>query len=249
MNRRDHRRIAKELALALGLNGYENWAEIGADLPDLDLFVGEHRRTFHNIHLSVLSSVIPEEKMKEKGFETIEQLEAEVNRLRGIVADPIELGVEESQLLEEELPPKRWKRVPEVEYEIPVLPVEELKEPERSLMIGWLAMALDAEGSLDEMLHGMDKVTKIDRWTYKYEYIRPRITFASITYELIEKWCRLVGRKVPEKRPIRFKYEVSIVGERAIAYLLLTRPYLIRLKDKAEEFLKKYKIRPSYKIK
>jgi|GEM_PF-3551177 len=64
MNRKDHRKVAKELALALGLDDYENWAELGADLPDLDLYIGKHRKTLHNLHLSVLSSVIPDDKAK-----------------------------------------------------------------------------------------------------------------------------------------------------------------------------------------
>lgn len=48
----------------MGLGDQEVWAQVGADLPDVDLFIGKHRKTLHNLHLTVLSAVVPEEKAK-----------------------------------------------------------------------------------------------------------------------------------------------------------------------------------------
>ncbi|MCP8308655.1 MAG: hypothetical protein H3Z53_09240 [archaeon] len=155
--------------------------------------------------------------------------------------------VTENQLLKEELLPKRWKRVPEVKYEIPVLPVEELKEPERTAMIGWLVGIVEADGSVHEEVHMEDKIKKINRWLYRYEYLRPSVSFTSTTYELLKQWCRLLGI-TPPKKPPEYAYTVRLYGARAIACILLMRSYLIRLRDKAEKILKKYRERPAIKL-
>jgi len=37
---------------------------LGSDLPDLDLFIGKHRKTLHAPYLALLTSAIPDEKAR-----------------------------------------------------------------------------------------------------------------------------------------------------------------------------------------
>jgi membrane-bound metal-dependent hydrolase YbcI (DUF457 family) len=48
MRRHEHRRIAEQLAVMLGLD-FKHYARLGADVPDLDLWIGRHRETYHNL--------------------------------------------------------------------------------------------------------------------------------------------------------------------------------------------------------
>ena len=49
MRRHEHRRIAEQLAVMLGLQDFKQYARLGADVPDLDLWIGRHRKTYHNL--------------------------------------------------------------------------------------------------------------------------------------------------------------------------------------------------------
>jgi membrane-bound metal-dependent hydrolase YbcI (DUF457 family) len=49
MKRHEHRKIAEQLAIMLGLQDFKHYARLGADVPDLDLWIGRHRETYHNL--------------------------------------------------------------------------------------------------------------------------------------------------------------------------------------------------------
>jgi len=64
LKRRDHRRLAEELAKVLGLEDCVSYAEAGADAPDFDLYFGTHRKTLHNLYPMLLAGVISDEKKR-----------------------------------------------------------------------------------------------------------------------------------------------------------------------------------------
>jgi len=58
--KRSHRKIVKGIAEALNLSDDATaWALIGSEIPDLDLYIGKHRKTLHNPALGALASLIP----------------------------------------------------------------------------------------------------------------------------------------------------------------------------------------------
>jgi len=68
-SKRDHRKIVKEIANMLNLSDdATTWALIGAELPDIDLYVGKHRKTLHNPALGALVSVVPAKEEGKVGF-------------------------------------------------------------------------------------------------------------------------------------------------------------------------------------
>lgn len=56
MKRKTHDRVARELARMLHLD--ERLVLMGARFPDLDLYIGKHRRTLHNPAVLALSTFV-----------------------------------------------------------------------------------------------------------------------------------------------------------------------------------------------
>jgi len=69
MDAREHRRIVRDIAKTLDLSDRATtWALVGAEVPDIDLYVGKHRKTMHNPALGALTSVIPADEEGKIGF-------------------------------------------------------------------------------------------------------------------------------------------------------------------------------------
>jgi len=67
--KREHRKVVKEIARALNLSEEATtWALIGAEAPDLDLYLGKHRKTLHNPAILALTSIIPADEEGKVGF-------------------------------------------------------------------------------------------------------------------------------------------------------------------------------------
>jgi len=209
------------------------------------------------------------DKMKEKGFATVEELEAEVDRLREIVLDPNQnqLMLKEEVIPKEEafeffkkhyqvskrpMPPPlksivekyEWKRVPELKYPIPILPELEYNRDNRL----WLGAMLDAEGTVIKAHRGYDRVDEL----YRYEYLHPYISFAHTNEGIVEKFRRLTDEEYSiEERPppLRTAYRFSIYGVKTMSTLYYTRPYLIVHVDVADNLFKQFKEWFSIKLK
>jgi len=66
---REHRKIVLDVARVFNLSDQATtWAMIGAEVPDIDLYVGKHRKTLHNPALGMLTSVIPADDEGKVGF-------------------------------------------------------------------------------------------------------------------------------------------------------------------------------------
>jgi len=141
----------------------------------------------------------------------------------------------EARRLEEKI------RIPELDYPVPELPkVEEKAEV--------VAMALDTDGWLEERMAREDKIRRIDRWRYRWEYTVPAIGFVSETYELTEKLADMlnVSIGVHRVRPrARLVYRVWAVSSRAMRTIQICQPHLTKWKERAKLYLEMYKRRPT----
>jgi len=69
MDANEHRKIVQDIARALNLSDRATtWAMVGAEIPDIDLYVGKHRKTMHNPTLGALTAVIPADEEGKVGF-------------------------------------------------------------------------------------------------------------------------------------------------------------------------------------
>jgi len=127
-----------------------------------------------------------------------------------------------------------------IKYKLPDLPELEDNVPNRRV----LAMAIDTEGTIVERLLRFDKIDG-----YRYSYLYPAVVFMTTTEPLTKEVARLMGVPVytytrPEKIT---QYIADAHGPRAVAVLLLVKPYM-RVPEKvkrAEEILKKFRERPT----
>lgn len=113
------------------------------------------------------------------------------------------------------------------------------------------AMAIDTDGLIQTRVkHGRDRLTKIDRWTYRYEYVRPKIWFWSETLQLAVKVANMIlapirpARPRPPRRP-SISYVTETEHASAIIATYLAEPYLIKWKERANQIIKIYKNTPS----
>jgi len=117
------------------------------------------------------------------------------------------------------------------------------------------AKAIDFEGTISARFPFVaDKIKKIDRWLYRWEYYRPRITIKTRTYELTEEianmWHTMVTiRYVWDVRLGRYAldYETHAASARAVRICLIIEPYLTHpeKKRRATQILQIYRERPS----
>ena len=137
-----------------------------------------------------------------------------------------------------------WVTIPEFAYPLP-----KLKEIEQKPEV--FAVAIDTDGLIQTRVkHGRDRLTKIDRWTYRYEYVRPKIWFWSETLQLAVKVANMIlapirpARPRPQRRP-SISYVTETEHASAIIATYLAEPYLIKWKERANQIIKIYKNTPS----
>ena len=120
-----------------------------------------------------------------------------------------------------------------IKYRLAPLPLLEQDEKQRI----WLASAIDHDGTIAESRR-MER--PLPRFTYYYEF--PYVHYATITPELAQKFATLTRRKptIQIRAGLQPLYRFRLDVKRAIQIILYIEPYLIRLKPKAHELLKKY---------
>ena len=139
-----------------------------------------------------------------------------------------------------------WFTLPDFKYKMPPLPLLEEK-PEV------YARATDCDGwVIVRERRGRDRISRVDRIVYRYEYYRPSINFGSTTYELVEDYARAlrVGRILPTryKPPRVVIYTTRALGSRAVHATYLMEPYLIKWREHAEQILTIYRERPEIRV-
>ena len=125
------------------------------------------------------------------------------------------------------------------------------------------AKAIDFEGSIAEITVGRDRIAKIDRWKYRWEYQLPYVAISGASYPLIREMAEMLliattptyrlrayvaKGKIVRKRSLQ--YVVRPQGRRAIRIIYLTEPYL-RIPEKrlrARKILEKYRESPNIPI-
>ena len=141
--------------------------------------------------------------------------------------------------------------IPNYAYRMPRLPQIEAKP--------WgFAKSIDFEGHIDVRLRkGEDRTAKIDKWLYRYEYQRPRVTITTRTYQPIEEMANMVNVTVVIGHPYdtRLKrraviYTATAYGARAVRICHLIEPHLTHpeKKRRAREILTAYREHPMIRI-
>ncbi len=142
---------------------------------------------------------------------------------------------------------EQYVTVPNYAYRMPRLPEIEAQR--------WgFAKMIDFEAHIDVKVRtgGRDKIKKIDRWTYKREYIAPRIELTTETYTLTEEIADMIHVTVGAVR-VRYRGEYRIMYHcrawtaRAVRICYLTEPYLTvpEKKRRANQILDTYRETPS----
>jgi len=62
MDKRFHSKIVRKLARELNLDPF--YADVGSQLPDLDLYIGKHRKTLHNPTVIATLGLLPNEQAR-----------------------------------------------------------------------------------------------------------------------------------------------------------------------------------------
>lgn len=120
-------------------------------------------------------------------------------------------------------------------------PIPELEKNEKERV--WLASAIDHDGSIGE--------TRTYSVKEKYWYKVPMLEYTTTTPNLAQKVSKLIKKKPTVEEPPpprRTAYHFSIAWGHAITVILYIKPYLIRLHQKTNEILTKYKERPSIPV-
>ena len=141
--------------------------------------------------------------------------------------------------------------IPNFAYPMPRLPDIEAKP--------WgFAKSIDFEGTIDTRLRkGEDKITRIDKWLYRYEYQRPRISITTRTYQPTEEMANMMHISLLIEYPYdtrlkrrAIQYSARAYGRRAVRICHLIEPYLTHpdKKRKAREILTTYKKHPMIRI-
>jgi len=124
---------------------------------------------------------------------------------------------------------------------LPTLPILEENIGERI----WLASAIDHDGSIGETRTYTER--RVDT-IYIYHYKTPHVTYTTTTPKLAKKFYQLTRERPSRERKPPRAYRFSITWRKAISIILYTKPYLIRLKEKADKIIEKYKERPAIPI-
>jgi hypothetical protein len=126
-----------------------------------------------------------------------------------------------------------------IEYPLRYCPeLEEIAKDELARRI--LAYLLDAEAHIGE---GVWR-TRYQERIYKYRF--PRVVFRVYTRRLTEGVARNIF--CAKAWAVKKEWETEVGGSRAIAILLVVRPYATKFKDRIEEILNRYRERPARRI-
>ena len=123
-----------------------------------------------------------------------------------------------------------FKKVPELNYPIPILPKLEDNPMNRQRIADYI----DTEGSIGEV-----RRDRVD--TYKYQY--PEVSFGVSTRAMAEKFAQLTSRPLP--RPLAYNKGVRYIfvptGLLAMTIIHYIRPYTLRFPDKIDALVTKYR--------
>jgi len=166
----------------------------------------------------------------------------------GVPEDIILKAIRQRQRIRQLREAEEWITLPNFAYKMPRLPQVEAQP--------WgTAKAIDFEGYIAVCkLYVADKIRKIDRWLYRWEYCRPRLTLKTRTYNITEEianmWHTIVTiRYAWDNRTKRYEleYETHSASARAVRICYLTEPYLTHpeKKARASQILQTYRERPS----
>jgi len=134
-------------------------------------------------------------------------------------------------------------RIPELDYPVPQLPkVEEAAKV--------MAMALDTDGWLEERRAREDKVERIDRWVYRWEYRVPATGFGTDTYKLTEHIADMLNTSISVVRVVYLGratiiYRTLAWSSRGMRVIQLCEPHFIKHKERARLYLERYRSRPT----
>lgn len=162
--------------------------------------------------------------------------------------DIISRAIRQRQRIRQLREAEEWITLPQFAYKMPRLPQVEAQR--------WgTAKTIDFEGHIAvRSPYVADKIRRTDRWIYRWEYYRPRITIKTrnynITEEIANMWHTIVTiRYAWDNRTKRYEleYETHNASARAVRICHLTEPYLTHpeKKTRAREILQIYRERPS----
>jgi len=166
----------------------------------------------------------------------------------GVPEAIIRMAVQQRHAITETRQAEEWITLPNFAYRMPRLPQVEAQP--------WgTAKAIDFEGHIAvRQPFVSDKLRKTDRWLYRWEYYRPRITIKTRTYELTEEianmWHTIVTiRYAWDIRTKRHEldYETHAASARAVRICHLVQPHLTHPEKtrRATEILNTYRAKPS----
>ena len=123
-----------------------------------------------------------------------------------------------------------FKKVPELDYPIPILPKLEDQPINRQRVADYI----DTEGSIGEV-----RRDRVD--TYRWQY--PEVSFGVSTRAMAEKFAQLTSRPVPRPLPYNeaVRYIFTPTGLLAITLMHYIRPYTLRFPDKIDALTRKYR--------
>ena len=167
-------------------------------------------------------------------------------RMWGVPEETIQAIIKQHQRVVEARRIERRIRIPQLDYLVPeLLKVEE--EPKV------MAIALDTDGWLEERRTGADKIGRIDRIIYRWEYTVPAVGFETDTYKLTEHIANMLNTAVTPVKTVylgkvTIMYRTVAWTSRAMRANQLCQPHFIKWKERAGHYLEKYKSKPPHPI-
>jgi len=167
-------------------------------------------------------------------------------RRLGVPEPTIQAIIKQHQRVMEARKLERKIRIPQLNYLVPPLP----KVEEEAKVV---AMALDTDGWLEERRTGGDRIGRIDRIIYRWEYTVPAIGFETDTYKLTEHIANMLNTAVSVVKTVylgkvTIMYRTVAWTSRAMRAIQLCEPHFIKWKERAGHYLEKYKSKPSHPI-
>jgi len=166
----------------------------------------------------------------------------------GVPEAIIQKAVQQRHTIRDTRQAEEWITLPQFAYKMPRLPLVEAQP--------WgTAKTIDFEGSIAvRQPFVADKLRRTDRWLYRWEYFRPRITLKTRTYDITEEianmWHTIVTIRYSwdiRTRRDELEYETHAASSRAVRICHIIQPHLTHpdKKKRAAEILSLYRARPS----
>jgi len=169
----------------------------------------------------------------------------------GVPEEIIVRAIRQKQAVKEARRVEEWLSIPNFPYMMPRLPKIEANP--------WgFAKIIDTEGTIlphTRLAH--DKVRRINRWLYRWEYYQPVIAVRTRNYNLTEEIANIQNVSVTilrewdiRMRRYALSYHCRSTGVRAIRICLLTVAHLVvpNKKARARKILTEYRERPAIPI-